>query len=141
MLRQIIIVGGGRVGRHTAAQLTDNGYLVTVVEKDPQKVEQFPAPLAGRVIEGDGTDIDVIREANPETADIIAGLTNDVKTNLLVCELARNLAPRAETHLRICDDGQEAYAHLEHVDHVVYPAALAANETVEQISDRSTIGR
>ena len=141
MLRQILIVGGGRVGRHTAAKLTDSGYMVTVIEKDPEKAAQFPNPLAGRVIQGDGTEMDVIEKANPETADIVAGLTNTVKTNLVVCELARNLAPGAETHCRICEDGQEAYAHLEHVDHIVYPAALAAEETVDQITDQATVGR
>ena len=141
MLRQIIIVGGGRVGRHTAAQLTNNGYRVTVIEQNPKKVEQFPRPQADRVIKGDGTEMDVLKKANPQTADIVAGLTNDVKTNLLVCELARNLAPHAQTHLRIAKDGQEAYAHLEHVDHIVYPAALAASETVEQITETTTVGR
>lgn len=134
MLRQIIIVGGGRVGRHSAAKLMDNGFMVTVVEKDPEIAEQFPAPLAGRIVEGDGTEMSILREANPETADIVAALTDDVETNLLVCELAKEVAPEAKTHLRIADDGQEAYAHLDHVDHIVYPAALAAQETVRQIS-------
>ncbi|MXR52503.1 hypothetical protein GRX03_12910 [Halovenus sp. WSH3] len=135
MLRQIIIVGGGRVGRHSAAKLMDDGFMVTVIEKDEEMCERFPDPLAGRIIEGDGTDMEVLQEANSETADIVAALTDDVETNLLVCELARELAPQAETHLRIDDDGQEAYAHLNHVDHVVYPAALAAERTVEQISE------
>lgn len=135
MLRQIIVVGGGRVGRHTAAKLTDDGFMVTVVEKDSEMVEQFPAPLAGRIIEGDGTDLEILREANVETADIVAALTDDVETNLLVCELVDEIAPEAKTHLRIDDDGQEAYAHLGHVDHVVYPATLAAEHTVELISE------
>lgn len=135
MLRQIIIVGGGRVGRHTAAKLTDDGFMVTVVEKSTEMAEQFPAPLAGRVIGGDGTDIEILQEANVGTADIVAALTDDVETNLLVCELVDEIAPEATTHLRIDDDGQEAYAHLGHVDHVVYPAALAAEQTVEQISE------
>jgi trk system potassium uptake protein TrkA len=136
MLRQIIIVGGGRVGRHSAAKLTDNGFRVTIIEKDPETCEQFPNPLAGRVIQGDGTDIEVMKKANPGTADVVAGLTDNVKKNLVVCELARNLAPGAETHLRIDEDGQEAYAHLEHVDHIVYPAALAAEKTVKEITAR-----
>lgn len=134
MLRQIIIVGGGRVGRHSAAKLMDDGFMVTVVEKDPEMCEQFPAPLAGRIIEGDGTDPETLQRVNPETADIVAALTDDVETNLLVCELAKEIAPDAETHLRIDDDGQEAYAHLDHVDHIVYPAALAAQRTVKQIT-------
>jgi trk system potassium uptake protein TrkA len=135
MLRQIIIVGGGRVGRHSAAKLTEDGFMVTVIEKDQAMCDQFPAPLAGRVIQGDGTEVDILQEANAETADIVAALTDDVETNLLVCELAEKVAPDADTHLRIDDDGQEAYAHLDHVDNIVYPAALAAEQTVEQISE------
>ncbi len=135
MLRQIIIVGGGRVGRHSAAKLTDDGFMVTVVEEDPEMVEQFPVPLAGRIIEGDGTEVETLQKANVETADIVAALTDNVETNLHVCELVDEIAPAAETHMRIDDDGQEAYAHLGHVNHIVYPAALAAEETVKRISE------
>ena len=79
MLRQIIIVGGGRVGRHAAAKLTDDGFMVTIIEKDPAMCEQFPNPLAGRIIEGEVTELATLYEANAETADVVAALAEDVQ--------------------------------------------------------------
>jgi len=133
MSRHVIIVGGGRVGRHSAASLTDNGCVVTVIERDPEKCETFPRHYVSRLIEGDGTDIDTLQRANPATATVVAGLTNDTETNLTVCELASEVAPDARTLLRISADGEQDYAHLEHVDSVIYPAALGATAAVDRI--------
>lgn len=132
--RQVIVVGGGRVGRRTAADLADNGYMVTLIERDESKVEQIPDHTISRVVVGDGTDIDIFKEANPTMANVVAGLTNDTRTNLAVCELAREIVPRARTLARICGDGEQAYAHLGYVDHIVYPAAAGAARATRRIT-------
>jgi trk system potassium uptake protein TrkA len=132
--RQVIVVGGGRVGRRTAADLADSGYMVTVIERDESKVEQIPDHTISRVIVGDGTDVDVFQDANPTMADVVASLTNDTRTNLAVCELAREVVPRARTLARICEDGEQAYAHLAYVDHIVYPAAAGAARATRRIT-------
>jgi trk system potassium uptake protein TrkA len=132
--RQVIIVGGGRVGCRTAAQLAEDGYIVTIIEQDSDKVELIPDYPVNRVIIGDATDVDVFQDANPATADFIAGLTNETNTNLAVCELANEIVPNARTLLRIKKDGQQDYAHLNHVDNIVYPAAAGASVAAAQIS-------
>lgn len=130
----MIVVGGGRVGRRTSARLTDDGYMVTVIERDPAKRERIREHTVSRVVVGDGADIDVFREANPTMADVVAGLTNDTETNLAVCELARELVPGVRTLARICEDGEQAYGHLEYVDNVVYPAAAGAAMAADRIT-------
>lgn len=138
--RQVILVGGGRVGRRTAARLTENGYLVTVIERDGAKTETISPHTVSRVIEGDGTDVDVFQRANPSMADVVAGLTNDTDTNLGVCELGRELVPGCRTLVRICEDGEQAYAHLGYVDNVVYPAAAGAAMAASTITrDQSSV--
>jgi trk system potassium uptake protein TrkA len=132
--RQIIIVGGGRVGRRTAAQLAENGYIVTIIERDREKEELISSHPVNRVIIGDGTDVDVFQKANPATADVVAALTDDTEINLAVCELAQEMVPRAQTMLRIKKDGQQDYAHLGHVDNIVYPAAAGASVAASQIA-------
>lgn len=122
----VLIVGGGRVGRITAVNLTEVRYTVTIIERDAEKEVAIPDHILGRVIIGDGTDVEIFKEANPTTADVIAGLTNDTATNLEVCELADELVPEARTLARISADGEEDYAYLDHVDNVVYPAAAGA---------------
>lgn len=131
--RRAIIVGGGRVGRRTAAQVAENGYMVTIIERDEAKRSKVPEHPVGRVIIGDGADVGVFERANPTNADVVAGLTNDTDTNLAVCELARELVPGIRTLVRICRDGEESYAHLEHVDNIVYPAAAGATVATGQI--------
>lgn len=132
--RQVVIVGGGRVGRHTAAELT-NRHTVTIIEQDPDRCDRFPGYLAHRIIQGDGTEIETFERANPSLAGVIAGLTNDTQTNLAICRLAREFAPRARTLLRVARDGEQAYAHRSCVDGIVYPAAHGGERAVEWITD------
>lgn len=131
--RRAIIVGGGRVGCRTAAQVAESGYMVTIIERDEAKRSKIPNHPVGRVIVGDGADVDVFERANPTNADVVAGLTNDTDTNLAVCELARELVPDIRTLVRISRDGEESYAHLDHVDNIVYPAAAGATVATGQI--------
>jgi trk system potassium uptake protein TrkA len=133
MNEHVIIVGGGRVGRHTAEQLREERCTITAIERDPGKLEALSG-TAGTVIEGDGTDPDVFARADPGSADVVAALTNDTETNLAVCGLAREAAPEARTVLRIARDGEQAYGHRNTVDDVVYPAAAGAAVAVERIT-------
>ena len=132
----VIIVGGGRVGRRTALTLKEEGYAVTVLERDAEKKETIPDHMVGRVIVGDGTEVETFKKANPTTAKVVAGLTNDTRTNLAVCELAKELVPEVRTLLRIGADGEEDYAYLNHVDSVVYPAAAGAVVAANQITGK-----
>jgi trk system potassium uptake protein TrkA len=132
--RNAIIVGGGRVGRRTAARIAENGYTVTIIERDATKEERLSDSAASRVIVGDGADVDVFQEANPAMADVVAGLTNDTDTNLAVCELAREMVPEVRTIVRIGADGEQDLAHLGFVDNVVYPAAAGASVAATQIT-------
>jgi trk system potassium uptake protein TrkA len=132
--RNAVIVGGGRVGRRTAAEVAKRGYTVTIIEADEEKEDVLADSPATRVVVGDGADVDVFTEANPTMADVVAALTEDTDTNLAVCELAREVVPEARTILRIGQEGQQDYAYLNYVDSVVYPAAAGASVAANQIT-------
>lgn len=133
MARHVIIVGGGRVGRHVAEQLSRDQYTVTIVEADSEKCTQL-APRVSQVIEGDGTDPDVLERADPSAADVVAALTDDVEVNLAVCEITHESAPDVRTILRIARDGEQDYGYRSFVDHIVYPAAAGAEVAVDRIT-------
>jgi trk system potassium uptake protein TrkA len=132
-MEHVIIVGGGRVGRHVAEQLSEERYDVTVIELDGHACDQV-APHADRVIEGDGTDPDVFEQANPGDADIVAALTNDTELNLAICEMAYDYSADVRTLLRVARDGEQAYGYRDFVDDVVYPAAAGATAAVSRIN-------
>lgn len=132
MVRNVLIVGGGRVGRHVAERLGAQRNAVTVVERDPETCDRL-RETGPTVVQGDGTDADVLGAAGLAAADVVAALSNDTETNLTVCENAAETAPTATTILRIARDGEQDYGHRRAVDHVVYPAAAAADLTAGQI--------
>lgn len=132
MTRSVLIVGGGRVGRHVAAELADNQYHVTMIERDPSKIPQLSG-MASSVIEGNGADRAVLASADPTSMDVVAALTNDTRVNLLVCELTEDLAPGARTILRVSRDGEQAYGYRTCVDEIVYPAAAGAMAALDRI--------
>jgi trk system potassium uptake protein len=133
MARHIITVGGGRVGRHTAEQLHEEQYTVTIIERDSEKCTQL-APTVSQVIEGDGTDPDILKQADPTTAEVIAALTNDTEVNLAVCEMAHETASDVRTILRIARDGEQDYGYRNFIDQIVYPAAAGADIAVDRIT-------
>ena len=63
--RTVVVTGAGRgIGRAAASRLSEDGWVVVGVERDPVLVARLSAELGpGDVLEGDVTDDDVLREA------------------------------------------------------------------------------
>ena len=122
---QLIVVGYGRVGSRTARVLDEEGYDVVVVDNDHLKVER--ARKQGfHVVEGDGTDENVLKEAGIETADALGGITGDVEDNHKICLIGNEYGCR--TVMRISEDvSTDVYeTYLSDADEVIYPQRLGA---------------
>jgi trk system potassium uptake protein TrkA len=132
MVRNVVIVGGGRVGRHVAEELGEAQHRITIVEIDPERCQQAP-PKVRRVVEGDGTDPEVLEKADLAHADVVAALTDDTGVNLTVCDTVSEAVPDVRTILRIARDGEQEHGHRHSVDSIVYPAAAGAAVTVDRI--------
>ena len=85
--RGIVIVGAGALARAWARALA-TGRQVAVVDRNPGRVRQ--ARAQGLVaVEGDGTDVDALRAAGAEEAELVLALTPNFEVNLLTARLAR----------------------------------------------------
>lgn len=89
---RIVIVGGGNVGLGVARALerrTDR-LRAKIIEIDRERAE-FAADQLQRtiVLHGDGMDMDLLLEANIDTADAVLAVTDDDKINLLVSVRAK----------------------------------------------------
>ncbi len=122
---RFVIVGYGRVGARTARILAEEGHDVIIVENNKDKVERA-REQGFDVVEGDGTNERVLKEAEIADADAIGGLTGDPNTNFAACMLGKEYGCR--TVLRIDEDyRKEIYErYAEDVDEVVYPERLGA---------------
>ncbi|NBC20838.1 MAG: Trk system potassium transporter TrkA [Alphaproteobacteria bacterium] len=89
--RHVTIIGAGNVGFYVAEELErDRSLRVRLVEKDPARADRAVRDLRRTiVINGDGLDRDILEEAGAARTDYLIAITDDDRTNLLACNLAR----------------------------------------------------
>lgn len=88
-IRNVMIVGGGRVGRTTAMKL-ENTLNIKLFEKDKEKslhlANQLPHTL---VLHGDARDIQLMEDEDIRGMDAFIAVTDSSETNILSCLHAR----------------------------------------------------
>ncbi|MBC7246976.1 MAG: NAD-binding protein [Actinobacteria bacterium] len=87
----VIIAGCGRVGSQLATLLSSEGHNVVVIDKDPGSFQRLELPFNGLTLTGVAFDLDVLREAGIDRADVFAALTNYDNTNLMAAEIATDI--------------------------------------------------
>jgi len=85
----VVIVGGGRIGRHIARDLYDKGHEVTVIERTASRCEQLVVDTDVLVIEGDACDVRYLEQAHTDRADAFVATTHEDDDNLVACQLAK----------------------------------------------------
>jgi trk system potassium uptake protein TrkA len=84
-----IIVGGGKVGYYLFKTLHERGHSVVLIERDRDTCQRIAEDINADVMFGDGTDLDVLRDAGIEHTDIIAAVTGTDEENLVICKIAK----------------------------------------------------
>ena len=87
---KIIVVGAGKTGTALVNMLSSEKHDVTLIEKEEAISKEIANKTDTLVIKGDATDINILKEAGIEKADAIIAITNDDKTNLMICEIAKS---------------------------------------------------
>lgn len=88
---KIVLIGGGKVGYAIARQLTREGHDIIVVDSDRQVVEEVNNTLDVMAICGNGANLDVLREAEAGSAELLIACTAQDELNILCCIFARKL--------------------------------------------------
>lgn len=125
--KNLMIVGGGRIGFRLAQALDKKGYHIKLIEKDPQRCQDLSAKLHRVIVlQGFATDQAFLEQENVGEMDMVIAITNDEEMNILSCLLAKRMgAPKT-----ICRVNKFAYIPLVHtigIDHVVSPRRSAIN--------------
>ncbi len=84
----IIIVGCGKVGSTLAEQLAKEGHAITVIDKNPKRVQGITDLYDVMGIVGNGASYSLQLEAGINDADLIIAVTDSDELNLLCCTVA-----------------------------------------------------
>ncbi len=136
MTMNVIVVGGGRVGAYLASLLLSAGYEVKVIEERPEENRHLRRDLPqGVVVEGNGTDPDVLESTGIGRANVVAAMTGADETNLVVIGLARFEFKVPRTIARV-KDPRNAWMFTPEmgVDVALNQAELLAHLVAEEMS-------
>lgn len=87
--KNIMILGGSRIGRHIAYHL-QHYCQVKLIEKDLEKCHDLAETLEETlVINGDGRDNELLEEEGLKNMDAFVAVTGNSETNILSCLLAK----------------------------------------------------
>jgi trk system potassium uptake protein TrkA len=87
---RVVIVGAGEVGS-TIAESLASAHDVVLIDIDTERIETVTYSLDVLPLQGDGTDIDTLQEAEVGDADMLIASTDDDETNVVTCGAAKVL--------------------------------------------------
>jgi len=88
-IRDVMIVGGGRIGRKTAREL-EKTMNVKLIETNKERCHALNDMLQRTLIlNGDARDVDLLKEEDIMGMDAFIAVTNNTETNIFTCLLAR----------------------------------------------------
>lgn len=85
---RVAIAGAGKVGRSIAAELTENGHEVLLIDRDRDCIRPESLPRAEWLV-ADACELTVLEKAGLSTCQAVIAATGDDKVNLVVALLAK----------------------------------------------------
>ncbi|MGD1945608.1 MAG: Trk system potassium transporter TrkA [Croceivirga sp.] len=90
-IKNVMVLGGSKVGFKTARDLCSNKFNVKLIEKDKEKAfdiaDSIPNAL---VICGDGRNVELLEEESLESMDAFIAVTGNSETNIMSCLVAKS---------------------------------------------------
>lgn len=88
--KNIIVLGGGSIGKKTVKLLKESKHNVKLIEKDRNKAFDLADELNDiLVINGDGRDGDLLEEEGIENTDAFIAVTGSSEANIMSCLVAK----------------------------------------------------
>ena len=136
-IKTVMLVGGGRVGYYLALQLLSVGMRVKIVEKDHARCMELAELLPKAiVIEGDGTDQELLLEEGILRADAFVSLTGIDEENMVLSLFAKD-ATDAKVVTKISRDNYLRLALELGLDCVISPKYLTSSNVVSYVRSLS----
>ena len=89
-IKNIMIVGGGRLGRLTAKRL-EKDFNIKILEKDKERCMILSNALSDTlVVNADARDLDLLEDEGIKEMDAFIAVTGNTETNILTCLQAKS---------------------------------------------------
>ncbi len=126
-IKNIMILGGSKIGKKTAIDLCRNNFNVKLVESNKEKAYDLADELPNAlIIHGDGRNVELLEEESVHDMDAFIAVTGNSETNIMSCLVAKSKSVKKTISLVENMD----YYQLSHsigIDTLINKKLLAAN--------------
>ena len=133
----VIILGAGKVGYHLARQLINEDKHVTIIERDSHRAKQVSNELDCIVINDQGNDLEVLKQAGLEKADYFISVTESDELNMIACGLASSNTKSIFTIARVRNldysNNIMSSQSLMGINQIINPEIEAAKEIAKSV--------
>lgn len=142
-VKSAMIVGGGNSGYYLAKQLIHSGISVKLIESDKARCEELSVLLPKAVIiNGDGSDEDLLREEGIKDAEAFIPLTGNDEENILLTLFANQVtSENAKVITKINRITFNDVIDRLDLGSVIYPKYLTAEAITAYVRAKSAASR
>lgn len=90
-VKNIMFLGGSHIAEKTIEKLNDQ-FNIKLIEQDKERCQELADKFSNiLVINGNGCDLDLLKEEGIEKMDAFVAVTGNSETNILTCQLAKKM--------------------------------------------------
>jgi len=90
-VKNIMFLGGSRIAQKTAEKLSEQ-FNIKIIDSNKERCQQIADKLSNvLVINGDGRNLELLKEEGIEKMDAFVAVTGNSETNILTCQLAKKM--------------------------------------------------
>lgn len=132
----VVIVGCGRLGSHLANQLSRAGHGVVAVDVNEHAFANLSAEYSGFRVEGDATELAILKQAKIDKADLVIATTREDNINLMVAQIAMTAFSVPRVLARVFDPKREAIYRRMGIE-TICPTSVAADLFLSSVTGES----
>lgn len=132
-VKNAMVIGGGKISFYLAKKLLDMGIQVKIVEKDKGRCEELCELLPkAMVINGDGTDQELLAEEGLAGAEGFAALTDMDEENIMLSLYAKSLG-QAKMITKVNTDTYDSIVDTLDIGSIVHPKNITAESILQYV--------
>ena len=133
-----IIIGGGETGYYLAMQLIALGIKVTIFDKDPVRCKELTELLPqALIINGDGTDKDMLLEEGVMSTESFVSLTNLDEENIMLSMYVKSINQKAKLITKVHRVNYGDIIGSLGIGSIIYPKNITADRIVQFVRGMS----
>lgn len=135
----IVIAGDGELGGYIAKLLAGQNHNITMINPNQDFIEEIDSHIDVLAIVGDATQIEILREAKVNKADLVISVMHDEQPNIVTALIAKKLgAKRTVARVSNIDHlsrENKAFFRELGIDNIISPEFIASEEIINLLKE------